>query len=135
MVVSQDAAALENNDAPSRRATTGRHQRVTMPSAHHSVVAKARRYRAEPERVDILADDPLVAIVHGLHADHTVRHTEQGLVCSCERFGRGEGVCAHVLVVEQHRRLSATHTPRSHHVHVPSAANTDDLGTVCPEQR
>jgi hypothetical protein len=160
MVGSQDAAALENGDARSRRATTGRHHRVTMPSAHHSVVAKARRYRTEPERVDIVADDPLVAIVHGLHADHTVRHTEQGLVCSCERFRRGEGVCAHVLVVEQRRSTSASNaagaelgealgraidesggehsaadTSRSHHVHVPSPANTDGLGTVSPEQR
>src|SRR5919205_135046 len=108
MVGSQDAAALENGDVRRRRATTGRHHRVTMPSAHHSVVAKARRYRAEPERVDILADEPLVAIVHGLHADHTVRHTEQGLVCSCERFQRGEGVCAHVLVMEQRRSPSAS---------------------------
>src|SRR5919199_3434860 len=107
MVGSQDAAALENGDARSRRATTGRRHRVTMPSAHHSVVAKARRYRAEPERVDIVADDPLVAIVHGLHADHTVRHTEQGLVCSCERFRRGQGVCAHVLAAEQRPSTSA----------------------------
>ena len=74
-------------------------QRVRMPSAHHSVIAKARRYRAEPERVEILVDKPLLAIVHGLHADHTVRQTESGLICSCERFGRSQGVCAHVLVV------------------------------------
>jgi nucleotide-binding universal stress UspA family protein len=78
-----------------------------MPSTRHSVLAKARRYRAEPERVDILVDEPLVATVHGLHADHTVRHTEQGLVCSCERFRRGEGVCAHVLAVEQRPSTSA----------------------------
>jgi SWIM zinc finger len=101
-------------------AMTDRHRGVTMPSAHHSVVAKARRYRSEPERVHILADDPLVAIVHGLHADHTVRHTVQGLACSCERFRRGQGVCAHVLAVEQ----------RSHDVHAPSPATTD-----FPEQR
>jgi hypothetical protein len=98
---------------------------VTMPSSHHSVVAKARRYRTEPERVDILAADPLVAIVHGLHADHTVRHTRQGLVCSCERFRRGQGVCAHVLAVQQ----------RSRDVHAASSASTDGLGMVFPEQR
>jgi hypothetical protein len=115
MAESHDTAAL----------MTDPHRGVIMPSAHHSVVAKARRYRAEPERVDILATEPLVAIVHGLHADHTVRHTEQGLVCSCERFGRGKGVCAHVLAVEE----------RSHDVHVPSPASTDGLGTVFPEQR
>jgi nucleotide-binding universal stress UspA family protein len=80
-----------------------------MPSTRHSVLAKARRYRAEPERVDIIVDEPLLAIVHGLHADHTVRHTDQGLVCSCERFRRGEGVCAHVLAVEQHGSTSAEH--------------------------
>jgi hypothetical protein len=98
---------------------------VTMPSAHHSVVAKARRYRTEPERVDVVAAEPLVAIVHGLHADHTVRHTERGLVCSCERFRRGQSVCAHVLAVEQ----------RSRDVHVPSPARSDGVGTVSPEQR
>jgi hypothetical protein len=45
-----------------------------MPSAHHSVVAKARRYRAEPERVDIIAGEPLVAIVHGVHATFMCLH-------------------------------------------------------------
>jgi nucleotide-binding universal stress UspA family protein len=108
MVGTEDAAAQENDDTRSPGATTGRHQRVTMPSALHSVLAKARRYRAEPERVDIVADEPLVAIVHGLHADHTVSDIEQGLVCSCERFRRGEGVCAHVLAVEQRRFTSAS---------------------------
>ena len=125
--------------------TPDRHHRVIMPSAHHSVAAKAQRYRAEPERVVIVAAEPLVAIVHGLHADHTVRRTEQGLVCSCERFRRGQGECAHVLAVEQRRsptasntpgaELGAGETPRSHDVHVSSPASTDGLGTVFPEQR
>ena len=159
MESTEDVAAHDNDDTRSAGVAPGRHQRVTMPSTRHSVLAKARRYRAEPERVDILADEPLAAIVHGLHADHTVRHTEQGLVCSCERFRRGEGVCAHVLVVEQRRSTSASNaagaelgealgraidesggehgaadTSRSHDVHVPSLANTDGLGTVSPEQ-
>jgi hypothetical protein len=125
MADSQDTAAL----------MTDPHHGVIMPSAHHSVVAKARRYRSEPERVDIVAAEPLVAIVHGLHADHTVRHTEQDLVCSCERFRGGHGVCAHVLAVEHRRSRSAGNTSRSRDVHVPSAASTDGLATVFPEQR
>jgi hypothetical protein len=89
-------------------ATLAHYPRVKMASARHSVVAKARRYRAEPERVEIVAVEPLLATVHGLHADHTVRQTEGGLICSCERFGRAEGVCAHVLVVEPHLSTSAS---------------------------
>jgi len=80
-----------------------RQQRVIMPSSRHSVLAKAARYRAEPERVNILVDQPLVAVVQGLHADHTVRQIGDSLNCSCERFGRGEAQCAHVLAVEHHR--------------------------------
>jgi hypothetical protein len=149
MESTEDVAAHDNDDTRSAGVAPGRHQRVTMPSTRHSVLAKARRYRAEPERVDIVADEPLVAIVHGLHADHTVRHTEQGLVCSCERFRRGEGVCAHVLAVEQRRSTSAAKAavadlgeaptvagrPRSRDVHAPSPANTDRPGTVPVEHR
>jgi hypothetical protein len=31
---------------------------ITMPSARHSVLAKARRYREEPDRVEVLANEP-----------------------------------------------------------------------------
>jgi SWIM zinc finger len=88
-------------DAGTITATPARHQRVIMPSSRHSVLAKAARYRAEPHRVDVIVSEPLVAVVHGLHADHTVRQTGQGLVCTCERFRHGGGTCAHVLAVEQ----------------------------------
>jgi hypothetical protein len=77
-------------------------QRVIMPSSRHSVLAKAARYRSEPDRVRILVHEPLVAVVHGLHADHSVRQMGERLVCSCERFGRGQVQCAHVLVVEHY---------------------------------
>jgi hypothetical protein len=85
-----------------------------MLSRRHSVLAKAGRYRIEPERVTSVVDQPLVAIVRGLHAEHTVKDAGQGLVCSCERFRRGEGVCAHVLAVEERRSARA-----------PDAAVTD----------
>jgi hypothetical protein len=101
--------AIEDHDGSATiAAAPGRQQRVIMPSARHSVLAKAARYRTEPDRVDILASDPLVAVVHGLHADHTVRQTGQGLVCTCERFRRGEGTCAHVLAVEHQRSIVAS---------------------------
>jgi hypothetical protein len=48
------------------------------------VLAKARRTAASPS-VDIVIDEPLVAVVQcllGLLVDDTVRHTGQGLVCS-----------------------------------------------------
>jgi hypothetical protein len=80
--------------------------RVVMPSSRQSVLAKAARYRSEPERVKILCDEPLLAVVDGLHAEHTVTGNGNQLVCSCERFRRGEAVCAHVLAVEE-RRIQA----------------------------
>jgi hypothetical protein len=95
-------------DADTTSTPPVRHQRVIMPSSRHSVLAKAARYRTEPDRVDILVREPLVAVVHGLHAEHTVRQTGQGLVCTCERFGRGESTCAHVLAVDSSRA-------RAHH--------------------
>jgi hypothetical protein len=76
---------------------------VIMPSSRHSILAKAARYRSEPDRVNVLIAEPLMAVVHGLHAEHTVRQTDRGLVCSCDRFRRGEGACAHVLEVEHHQ--------------------------------
>jgi hypothetical protein len=45
------------------------------------VLAKARRTAASAS-VDIVIDEPLVAVVQCLLADDTVRHTGQGLVCS-----------------------------------------------------
>jgi len=101
--------AIEDHDgASTMTAAPARQQRVIMPSSRHSMLAKAARYRAEPDRVDILATEPLVAVVHGLHADHTVRQNGQGLVCTCERFRRGEGTCAHVLAVEHQRSVGAS---------------------------
>jgi hypothetical protein len=88
---------------------TQRH-RLVMPSSRHSVLAKAARYRSEPERVKVLSDEPLLAVVHGLHAEHTVADHGSGLICSCERFRRGEAVCAHVLAVEERRSMSAANT-------------------------
>jgi hypothetical protein len=79
---------------------------IVMPSQQHSAVAKARRYREQPERLLLVATDPLTVVITGFHADHTVVRTSSGLICSCERFGRGGGACAHVLVVE-HRFLNS----------------------------
>jgi len=126
-----EETSLEDQvDAATIAAAPARHQRVIMPSSRHSVVAKAARYRAEPDRVEILVSESLVAVVHGLHADHTVRQSGQGLVCSCERFARGDGPCAHVLAVEQHRSTAAANSmplssanARSHDVHTSTRAN------------
>jgi hypothetical protein len=74
---------------------------VVMTSERHSVLAKARRYRDEPDRLLILTHSPLTVAVNGFHANHTVVCTSAGFVCSCERFRRGAGACGHVLAVEQ----------------------------------
>ena len=74
---------------------------VVMPSQRHSVLAKARRYRGEPDRLLHVTDNPLTLVINGFNANHTVVGTAHGLICSCERFRRGGGPCAHVLAVEQ----------------------------------
>ena len=48
---------------------------IVMPSGRHSVLAKARRYRDEPDRLMLVADDPLTVVINGFHADHTVVRT------------------------------------------------------------
>jgi hypothetical protein len=98
----QDQVGVESDET----SPTQQH-RVVMSSSRHSVLAKAARYRSEPERVKILSDEPLLAIVHGLHAEHTVTDDRGHLICSCERSRRGEAVCAHVLAVEERRSTSA----------------------------
>jgi nucleotide-binding universal stress UspA family protein len=74
---------------------------VAMPSQRHSVVAKARRYRDEPERLLLVTENPLTVVIDGFHGNHTVVRTNAGLICSCERFRHGGGPCGHVLAVEQ----------------------------------
>jgi len=73
--------------------------KVVMPSQRHGVLAKARRYREEPDRLLLVATEPLTVVVNGFHATHTVLSTRTGLICSCDRFRRGDE-CAHVLAVE-----------------------------------
>jgi hypothetical protein len=107
MTGTKETALADHVNADAIAAAPVQPLRIIMPSSRHSVLAKAARYRSEPERVNVLVAEPLVAVVHGLHADHTVRQTGQELVCSCDRFRRGEGQCAHVLAVEHHRWTAA----------------------------
>jgi nucleotide-binding universal stress UspA family protein len=72
-----------------------------MPSERHSVVAKARQYREQPERLLLVAENPLTVVINGFHGNYTVVRTNAGLICSCERFRRTGGPCGHVLAVEQ----------------------------------
>src|SRR5690349_5860704 len=65
-------AIADHLDPSTIAAAPLRQERVIMPSSRHSVLAKAARYRTEPHRVQILVSEPLVALVHGLHAEHTV---------------------------------------------------------------
>jgi hypothetical protein len=60
--------------------------------------------------VKILSDEPLLTVVHGLHTEHTVTDHNDRLVCSCERFRRGEAACAYVLAVEERRSMSTSST-------------------------
>jgi hypothetical protein len=80
--------------------------RLVMPSQRHSILAKARRYREEPDRLQLVARNPLTVVIKGFHADHTVVRTGRGCICSCDRSRQDGGQCAHVLAVEQ--RFGAT---------------------------
>ena len=76
-----------------------------MPSERASVLAKARRYREDPDRLALIATEPLTVVVDGFHATHAVVSTSSGLICSCERFRRGDE-CAHLLAVQSRYRGS-----------------------------
>jgi hypothetical protein len=121
--------------------------RVVMPSQRYSVLAKARRYREEPDRLRVLTHEPLTVMVNGFHALHTVVSTGIGLICSCGRSRRGDE-CAHVLAVASRFCSPASRVPsgeltsevradtgsgdatelaahRSQNVYWPSAARSD----------
>jgi hypothetical protein len=73
----------------------------------HSLIAKAHRYQAEPERFERTSGegDPLRVTVHGANGEHQVVLQGGRLICDCDGFAnRGEGICAHVLGVEHHFR-------------------------------
>jgi hypothetical protein len=71
----------------------------------HSLIAKAHRYQAEPDRFELLAPDPLAVSVHGANGEHQVALKDGHLLCDCDGFAyRGERICAHVLAVEHHFR-------------------------------
>lgn len=76
-----------------------------MHSHLHSLIAKAHRYQAEPERFHLLDHQPLTVQVHGANGDHNVALEDGHLRCDCDGFARrGEGICPHVLGVEHHFR-------------------------------
>jgi hypothetical protein len=76
-----------------------------LQSHLHSLIAKAHRYQAEPERFELVTDQPLRVTVHGANGDHAVQLQEGQLECDCDGFAhRGERICAHVLGVEHHFR-------------------------------
>jgi nucleotide-binding universal stress UspA family protein len=94
MVVTE--APVRETTGPSDGAPT-----LLMPSQRHSVVAKAKRYREEPDRLLLVTDNPLTVVINGFHGNYTVVQTKAGLICSCERFRRAGSTCGHVLAVEQ----------------------------------
>lgn len=76
-----------------------------MQSHLHSLIAKAHRYQAEPERFQLVGEEPLTVSVQGANADHQVELRDGRLTCDCDGFARrGEGICPHVLGVEHHYR-------------------------------
>ena len=76
-----------------------------LQSHLHSLIAKAHRYQAEPERFERTSQEPLRVSVHGANGEHLVVLLEGRLQCDCDGFAyRGEGICAHVLGVEHHFR-------------------------------
>jgi hypothetical protein len=68
-----------------------------LQSHLHSLIAKAHRYQAEPERFERTSEEPLQVKVHGANGDHDV-------VLHDGFAHRREGICAHVLGVEHHFR-------------------------------
>src|ERR1700730_15636779 len=81
-------------------------RRSAMLQSHlHSLIAKAHRYEAEPERFERTDQEPLRVSVHGANGEHVVVLTDGRLQCDCDGFAyRAEGICAHVLGVEHHFR-------------------------------
>src|SRR4030081_2188482 len=80
-------------------------QSAMLQSHLHSLIAKAHRYQAEPERFERTSQEPLHVKVHGANGDHEVVLQDGRLECDCDGFAhRGEGICAHVLGVEHHFR-------------------------------
>ena len=76
-----------------------------LQSHLHSLIAKAHRYQAEPERFERTGQEPLLVTVHGANGDHQVVLEGGQLLCDCDGFAhRGERICAHVLGVEHHFR-------------------------------
>jgi hypothetical protein len=88
------------------RASYQEGQTSAMLQSHlHSLIAKAHRYQAEPERFERVSQEPLRVAVHGANGDHEVVLRDGRLQCDCDGFAhRGEGICAHVLGVEHHFR-------------------------------
>ncbi len=76
-----------------------------LQSHLQSLIAKAHRYQAEPERFERTNQEPLQVSVHGANGEHVVMLQGGRLRCDCDGFAyRGEGICAHVLGVEHHFR-------------------------------
>ena len=76
-----------------------------LQSHLHSLIAKAHRYQAEPERFELASQEPFQVNVHGANGEHQVVLQADQLKCDCDGFAhRGEGICAHVLGVEHHFR-------------------------------
>ena len=86
-----------------------------LQSHLHSLIAKAHRYQAEPERFERTNEEPFQVSVHGANGEHQVRpRRTAGCSCDCDGFAhRGEGICAHVLGVEHHFRDQLPPTTRS----------------------
>jgi hypothetical protein len=101
MVVT-DAPRVKNGNQPYGGQT------LAMPSQRHSAVAKAIRYREDPERLVGVCEHPLTVVINGFHGTHTVVRIKSGLICSCERFRRGGGACGHVLAVDERFVASAS---------------------------
>lgn len=76
-----------------------------LQSHLHSLIAKAHRYESEPERFELVGNEPLAIAVHGTNGEHRVVLKDGRLTCDCDAFSfRGEGICPHVLGAEHHFR-------------------------------
>ena len=77
-----------------------------MNSSIIGKIEKAKRYAAEPERVQITA---LGATFHGSHDEYTLTFQDGAWHCSCHFFeSQDYGTCSHVMALQRQasRRLA-----------------------------
>lgn len=70
-----------------------------MNSSIYGKIEKAKRYAAEPERVQFTA---LAATFHGSHDEYTITLRDDAWHCSCHFFeSQDYGTCSHIMALQR----------------------------------